>query len=272
MLNALLKRLNGHALEPGELDAALLQLGRDRGAALAARAELEERRKQALLDDESAAAIRKIDNEIEAANILLEKLNVSETPLRERLTQAQAEARRQRWKSTRAAGLAAAAEFIAQARAATELHAKYVALRERAVFEFGEAAAALPPTPNLQGNALLAPDLLDLFERACSTPAADPPTRPTKTPVKPRAPAPSIRHGVRLGDGAAPIQKAPRAADDAAPLAAGEVRVRALRAGFSPSDDQPQVASEQIFRMNAAGAHRAAAAGAVEILEERTEG
>ena len=273
MLHALLKRLNGHALDPGELDAALAQLGRDREAASATRAELEERRKRALLDDESGATIRKLDAEIELVNIALEKLGVAEQPLRERLAAAQAAARRRRWKEIRSAGLEAAAAFSAAARAAAAAHEKYIQVRETATREgFTQEASTLPPTPNINGAALLAADLLDLFDRACSTPASEN-VQPIKVAAKAprRAPAPADAmspHGVRLAPGA-PIAKAERAADDLGELGAGEARVRVIRAGFSPSDHLPAAARGQLVRMPGAAARVAAAAGAVELIEER---
>lgn len=58
--------------------------------------------------------------------------------------------------------------------------------------------------------------------------------------------------------------------DDMTPLSAGQVRVRVLRAGYAPTDDSPQCDRGQVVRMNREAAERAAIAGAVEIIEEKS--
>jgi hypothetical protein len=131
-------------------------------------------------------------------------------------------------------------------------------------------------TPNIAGSALLAPDLLDLFERAIRPASAQArttaaPARPTARQFLPheRKPATDSARGVSLAlDDRAPAPKQPRTPDDMSPLEPGEVRVRALRSGFSPREDLPQAAYRQIVRMSLGAAERAANAGAVEILEE----
>lgn len=66
-------------------------------------------------------------------------------------------------------------------------------------------------------------------------------------------------------------ERAPRKPDDTAPLLAGEVRVRVMRAGYSPADDAPQCARGQLIRMPKDRAEKAVAAGVVEIVEEGTD-
>lgn len=274
MFNRITKKLNGHALEPAAVRAAMDQVGRDLAAARSELDALNLKRRTLLLDDASDTDLDRIEREIDRATIRLEKCTLAEQPLRERLGEAQADARRKRWKSLRESGLVAAAEFSASARATAAAHEKYIQVRETAAREgFAVEALTLPPTPNISGSALLAPDLLDLFDRACSTPVSENAQPQIKVAAKTsrRAPAPAdamTPHSVRLGS-SAPIAKAARVADDLSELGAGEARVRTLRAGFSPADDRPAAARDQIVRMSAAAARAAAAAGAVEVLEAR---
>ncbi len=297
MLNAILKTLNGHGSETASLEAALLQLGRDRDETRAKIDALQKQRHAALLDDASDADLDKLERQIDRAEVRLEKFNAAEPELLERLTAARSAARQRRWRELRDAYASAAGEFLVAARVTLEKHSTLVATIEQARREGfeAEANATMPATPNINGSPLLAPDLLDIFERAVTPPAApvrrpakaEPPAVPDiwndKHPgyhhptaqnlrtILPRPPGRSTQHGIEL-HGGVPIPaedlSAKRDADDLAPLRSrDEVRARVLRPGYSPSDDRPQCHYGQIIRLSKKVAEAAAAGGVVEIIE-----
>jgi hypothetical protein len=275
MLNEIVRRLNGHGEDPQSLEEALKLLADQKAAACAALTECQERRRQALLDDASDTALDKLEREIARAETRIEKLTIAEPSLRTRLSAAQAAARQRRWNSHRETYRAAAIEFIAAARAAAEKHAALVAIvgqARREGFE-REAAAAMPPTPNIGGSPVLATDLLDLFELAVAGHSAISQSRAAAPAAAPAARLPHERqrmtdsqHQVRLYEHPAPTWE-PGTPDDLAPLQPGEARVKVLRGGFSPADDRPQCRYGQIVRMPRAVAQNAANRGAVEVLE-----
>jgi hypothetical protein len=84
-----------------------------------------------------------------------------------------------------------------------------------------------------------------------------------------KRPVSAGNHAVRLDQVEERPPQRPRNADDTQPLLAGEVRVRALRPGWSPAADRPQCDRGQVVRMQAEGAKRAMQAGAVEIVEDK---
>jgi hypothetical protein len=75
-------------------------------------------------------------------------------------------------------------------------------------------------------------------------------------------------HPIGLENDQAVGPQHPRNPDDTEPLAPGEVRVRVLRAGFSPADEAQQCDARQVIRMPRAAADRALTAGVVEIVEQ----
>ena len=276
MIKSILSRLNGHAIEPSALSEALAQLARDRAATEAEITLLNAKRRQALLDDASDEVLDKLERQIDRANVKLEKLTIAEQPLREQLATATAAERRRRWDAHVAAHRTATDEFLVAARTAAAKHAALGAVAEQARREGFEAEVQTwPATPNVAGNLLAAPDLLDQFERAMA-----PRTITVKSPAPhdvpvPRAATrqPTLQHAVRIAGGV-PLDVSPgqrltasRDPDDTAPLEAGEARVRVLRSGYSPSDDRPQATRGQLLRMPRSAAEKAASAGVIEILE-----
>jgi hypothetical protein len=287
MIKSILKNLNGKGSEAASLEAALLQLGRDRDETRTKIAELKKQRHTALLDDESDAAIGKIDLLIDRAEVRLEKLNAAEPPLLEKLSGARSAARQKRWRALRDAYLAAAGEFLASARSAADKHTALIAIITQAQCEgfAAEVAATMPATPNVGGHPLLAPELLDIFGRAISPPT---PARQVAAPAPNREKTgravwqPASETFVRLDPGVS-LQHAissalpppnslvrltaQRAADDLGPLGPGEVRVKMLRGGLPPSDDAPACHLHQKIRMAVETAEHRAALGLLEIIE-----
>jgi hypothetical protein len=267
MIKSILKNLNGKGSEAASLEAALFQLGRDRDETRTKIAELKKQRHTALLDDLDDAAIGKIDLLIDRAEVKLEKLNAAEPPLLEKLTAARSAARQRRWRALRDAYLAAAGDFLTSARATAERHADLIRIVDQAQREgFGaEVAATMPATPNVNSHPLLAPDLLNNFERAIAPPppparqatAAAPTTR-SQAP-KPQNPE-SLQHSVNL--------RASRTPDDTSPLLVGEARVSATGANWSPADDRPATTHRgQKLRMPAGAARAAEGRGLVKVIE-----
>src|SRR5271154_5458709 len=110
MFNKIIATLNGHGSEAASLEAAILQLGRDRDEARARIDELQKKRHRALLDDASDADLDKLERQLDRALTRLEKLNLAEPPLLERLTGARSVARQRRWGVHLDCYIAAAAE------------------------------------------------------------------------------------------------------------------------------------------------------------------
>jgi hypothetical protein len=267
MYTSILKSLNGHAGETDSLIQALAQLGRDRESVRADLDKLNNERRQALLDDASDTVLDKLERAIDRATVRLEKLNIAEAPLRERITAAKLDARGRRWQAHRETYLAAANDFLAAARLCAAKHAAVIAIvnqMQREGFE-AEVAATCPGTPQINNNAVCAPELLDQFSLALAPPAPAP--RRTKLAPTPER-APKSTQGPLYLSGGVPslAPPPPRFPDDTAPLNAGQARVKVLRAGFSPADDRPQCAYGQIIRMPRHVAERAAASGVVEII------
>lgn len=292
MLNKVLARLNGHATDVDALVAALGEIGQEREAAKRELGELQVRRHQALLDDAADSVLDKLEREIARAETRVQKLDLAEPGVRSRLEAATQAARRRRWSELRADFIRAAEEFHQAAQAAMAKHTALIEIVTRARSEGfeHEAAAMMPPTPNLAGNAVLAEDLLAEFwqtvQRTSAT--ANPPAAAAKpkASAKPAATAiwspsgdtfaplprdvPSLQHAISAvypPPGSLGFLTAHRAADDTAPLAPGEARVLALHSGWSPRDNAPQTFAGQTLRMDAAAARAAANRGQVEIIE-----
>jgi hypothetical protein len=277
MLTKILNTLNGHGSEAASLEAALLQLGRDRDEARAKIEALQKQRHQALLDDASDADLDKLERQLDRALTRLEKLNLAEPPLLEKLTGARSAARQRRWHTLLEEYHTAAGEFISAARVATQKHNALVGaiLQARCEGFEAEASAMMPATPNLNGHALLAPDLLDIFERSIA-PRSTPPRRAAPPPA-PKAPRPllpgerpegSLQHPIpEQNVGALPFT-AKRTPDDLSPLEPGQVRVMALTNGWSPAENRPQTHAGQKLVMTAAEARIALDHGKIEIIEK----
>jgi hypothetical protein len=272
MLNKIIERLNGSAADPSALAVVLNDLARDREAAVNEIEGLRSRRHQALLDDANDQELDRVERQIERKQALIEKLDLALPAVRERLAAAKAEARRQRMLEHRDAHNSAARKFITAARATVAAHSALLAVGERARQEGfeREAAVMLPMTANLNGHAICAPDLLDLFENAIAAGMSSVhiPTRGNGGRSVAPNPAPSresTQHAVRLGQSTPRPKQAERTPNDLNALEPGQSRVRVLRSGWSPSDDQPQCYYGQVIRVSTGIAQRSE--GAVQILE-----
>ena len=291
MIKSILKKLNGHAAEAPSLAMALAELEQARAGTLAEIEELNQNRRQALLDDESDAVLDKIERSLDRANVRLEKINVAEGPLRDELAVANATERARRWGTHLAAYRAAAAEFLSAARNVAERHADVIAAMtaaRREGFE-REMAVCMPSTPNVGGGALCATELLDNFERALNPVARSAGVAPqigvryyagrdgynafgSPPPTPPRTPRPTLQHAVSIDpmtaaefSSSAGRVHAPKLPNDDAPLGADEMRVVVLRAGFEAADGQSQVGRR--VRLNKDAALQAARSGVVDIIE-----
>ena len=293
MIKSILKKLNGHAAEAPSLVVALTELEQARAGTLAEIEQLNQNRRQALLDDESDAVLDKIERALDRANIRLEKINVAEGPLRDQLAVANATERTRRWNVHLAAYRGAAAEFLSAARNVAARHDDIVAAMNEARREGfeREVASFMPPTPNVGGGALCATELLDNFERALNPVARSAGVAPvvgvrhyfgrdgynafdTPPAAPPRPPRPSLQHAVSIDplrgqefSSSAGRVHAPKLPNDDAPLAPDEARVVVLRGGFEAPDGQSHVGRR--VRLNKDAALQAARSGVVEILEEK---
>jgi hypothetical protein len=184
---------------------------------------------------------------------------------------------------------AAARQVIDAVEAAAAANAAAVKTFEAARREFGHVAERLMPQVHFAG--LLFPDLVAMWRREVERDLATlarrelpPPAAPPAAAITPIAAKPAPPLADIGGSGAnrgmppikvviAPPSRPPRErnADDLGPLLAGEVRCRVSNAGFSPRNDLPQCDRAQVIRMPRAAAKRAAARGAIEIIEEHSE-
>ena len=293
MLKSILKKLNGHAAEAPSLAVALTELEQVRAGTLAEIEELNQNRRQALLDDESDSFLDKIERSLDRANIRLEKINMAEGPLRDQLVVASAAERARRWGTHLAAYRAAAAEFLSAARNVAARHDDIVAAMNEARREGfeREVASFMPATPNVGGGALCATELLDNFERALNPVSRSPGAAPiigvrhyvgrdgynnfgTLPAAPPKPTRSSLQHPVsidpitarEISSSAGHIHAAKLPNDDS-PLGVDELRVVVLRGGFEAPDGQSQVGRR--VRLKKDAALQAARNGVVEILEEK---
>ena len=293
MIKSILKKLNGHAAEAPSLSAALTELEGARTATLNEIEELNQKRQEALLDDESDSVLDKIERSLDRANIRLEKINVADGPLRDQLAVASAAERARRWNVHLGAYRGAAAEFLTVAREVTARHDAVIGAMNAARrdgFE-REMAAHMPATPNVGGGVLCSAELLDNFERALNPASRAPGAAPVPgvrhyvgrdgynnfgtLPAAPQKPTrSSLQHPVSLDPMTASELSsnagrghAPKLPNDDAPLGVDEARVVVLRGGFEAPDGQSQVGRR--VRLNKDAALQAARSGVVEILEEK---
>jgi len=258
MLNRLLSKMNGSSGDPAALEAMLAQLGSDRADARKAVEELQVRRHQALLDDAADGELDKIERQIERARVKLEKFDLADPALRERLGSAIAQRRRGRLEELRKELLPAARALIETGREAVDAFVAYVEIAtrmRREGFET-EALAYAPAPPALNGyNLVLSDELLDLFEReiqrTSSAPLPPPAAarRPAQTgapsrPASARAASPGRFEVAQVGGTVAPAAKdaggnimAPGPVQPDARPPMPQRRVRALRADPLPADD-----------------------------------
>jgi hypothetical protein len=297
MLTSILKTLNGHATEAESLDAALVQLGIDRDETRAKIDALQKQRHQALLDDASDTDLDKLERQLDRATTRLEKLNMSEAPLRERLADAQTAARKRRWNSLHQAHHDAAVEFLSLARATAAKHSAVIAIVDQAQRDgfSGLVASTFARTPNIEGSPLLAVDLLDIFERSLSPPS---PRRAAKAKPAKASPALWDRNdagfdhpqsaqlrtlmqppagstlqgavGAETSFTVSPLKSvgkihADKLPNDDAPLGPSEVYARVIRSGYCGLDGGQSHVGRKV-RVLKSHAEIAAKNGAIEIL------
>jgi hypothetical protein len=289
MLNSILKKLNGHAVESSALSNALAQLAEDRREVEAELERLQTDRHTALLNDADDKTLDAIERKIDRATVRLEKIGLAEPPLREQFANATAAERARRWAGHVAAHRAAAAEFLTAAREAYAAHASLLAIMKTARAEGFEhdIAAGMPPTPNINGSPICNPSLLDSYERAL-TPAPRKPGRAPRggvqsyvgqpgashyDPTKPPGPSkPTLQHAIVVDGAGQEISasrgpmSAPALPDDETPLRSGEVRAIVLRRGFTVRGQQCQTGRKVTLERDVA--LKAAQSGAVSILED----
>lgn len=289
MLNSILKRLNGHAVESSALSNALAQLAEDRREIEAELERLQTDRHTALLNDADDKTLDAIERKIDRATVRLEKVALAEPPLREQLATATMAERARRWGAHVVAHRAAAAEFLTAAREAYAAHARLLAIMKTARSEGFEhdIAAGMPPTPNINGSPICNPSLLDSYERAL-TPAPRESGRaprggvqsyvgqpgaahydPTRAPGQSK---PTLQHAIVVDGAGQEISasrgpmSAPALPDDETPLRPGEVRAIVLRRGFTAGGAQCQTGRK--IRLARDVALKAAQMGAINIIED----
>lgn len=299
MLNSILKKLNGHAIDVESLATALLQIGSERDEAVAQIADLKERKHQLLLDDGSDSDLDKIERQIDRAETRLEKINLAEPGIRDRLTAAKAEAHKvavsrhldlmaKAYETLRAAVLAAESAQVGLMRA-----------RDTAVREVGEHSLSCLPIFAYGG--ILGHSTAQLWaaenDRILAAAVASRQPRPAEKKAAAKMPVPAstwwdpkdpgyhhpaaqqmrdrtkrpvnagLQHPIELVGGGVSRAAVELAPHDFEPLMFGQARVRVLRGGYSPADDRPQCHFGQVIRMGDRTALAAASAGVVEIIE-----
>jgi hypothetical protein len=158
--------------------------------------------------------------------------------------------------------------------AASATQAEAIKVREAANAELGESLVSVH-IPIVAFRGLLLPDLVAMWrnemDRVFAVPVAQPApvavVAPKVQPVAQKQPAAPKPRAVRFVEPASSAPRRPRNPDDMAPLMPGEMRVKVLRPGFTPGDDQPQCDGQQVIRMPVEAAKLALANGAVEIVE-----
>jgi hypothetical protein len=272
LFTTIMGKLNGGGSDPATLQQTIADNDR---AIDETRAEIEaeqKRRHQALLDDESDAAIDAIERRLARLSVKLEKFNAAKAPLRERLAAAKVDTQK------RAIGrhfdiiAARYADLRADVLKAEASQVALMAARDVAIGECGEHAVNMA-LPIFAFGALLGSGHAQHFvehndgilaaARAARTPKKAQPQAKPATPRKvvlPKKAAPAPRPVVTK---AAPL------GDDLSQPGPGEVAARVLRSGYP---DQTGAQCERGRRIVLARdvAEAAAKAGAIEIIPAPT--
>lgn len=202
ILAPLRKALNGNAVSV--LEQVITELESERDAAIAGLAQLDDRRQTALLtgDEKALAQIRQergpLEDRRDAAVVALGQI-------RAQLGEARDAARQKRWGVLQAEILAATAEYVMKTEPLLRAFQRLCETRTKAEQEgFGRQLAALPMVPNLNGNPLVATDLLGEVRGIIGNRKAKA-TQPVAAPAPVRPPAPKPRatdsqHAVRLNE------------------------------------------------------------------------
>jgi len=270
MLKTILAKLNGHAVEPPSLAEALAQLARDRQVTKEEIDGLNAKRRQALLEDATDAALDKIERQIDRATIQLEKLTLAEQPLRDQLEAARARATAEQRERDRKHFAEVFEPLADDAFALSRRAADLVALAERLHLDPAVRQGAIPLLSFLaawieERRPAVEAARIALGDEVSMPPPPSPPIV-RRSPPSERPAGSSMQHAVRLG--VADRQPAPKVApqtDDAEPLQPGYVRVVVLHAGFQDEAGIQHRAGHQ-FQLPASAAKNAARNGAVEII------
>jgi hypothetical protein len=189
MINRILQKMNGTSADPAALAAALADLDQQRAATRDKIDELGKRRHQALLDDADDATLDKIERQIDRETIRLEKINLAEAPLRERLGAARAEQRRAQLAEFKGEIGQVGRVLVDAARVLVSAANAYVLLGDRmrgAGFE-KEMGAHYINAPMLNGAFLASHELIEIFagELMRVTAAPKPKKRPAAKTTQP---------------------------------------------------------------------------------------
>jgi hypothetical protein len=266
--------LNGHGGEAASLDAALIQLNRDRDAVRTEIESLNQRRHRALLDDATDVVLDKIEREIDRATVKLEKLNISDAPLREKLSGVKSAAKKKAI-DTHFELIAAAYERLrGSVLSAEAAQVGLMQARDAAVAEVGESSISTFPIfayGGLLGHGSVQ-HWADECDRILAAARASRQPRPAATSKATELPyvvlAPKPRPVERI---APPSITAPVFENDVTPLGPGEVYVQALRRGYIGIDGH-QCHAGRVTRALKEHALAAAGRGAVQIVASTDAG
>jgi hypothetical protein len=285
VLNAILKKLNGHGQDVESLEAALRQLLEERATAERELSELRVRRHQGLLDDAADKILDGLERQIARVEIAIDKCDAATPGLRKRIVEAR-EAKR------RAAEPALIAEFggcfgeYSQAlRDLARVIPKQIEIRQRAAVTIGahRAAVLLPP---FQFGGIATPESIkDWIERnshlLVTAGGAAPPVSRLATPGttaerlgaseplpherRPTTPAAHVAATLDTGRGEPTGRRRPLLKDNN-PLDAGEVRCLIIRSGYPLLDGTTTCVGDTV-RLPLTVAENALRSGAIEIVE-----
>jgi hypothetical protein len=289
MLNAILKKLNGHGQDVESLEAALTQLLEERGTAERELKELRIRRHQGLLDDAADRILNDLERQIARAEIAMEKIDAAMPGLRQRI----ANARDAELRAAESGIISEFAECLGEyCKALNELaraNSKQRDIRERASATLGAARAAIL-LPMFQFRGIATPESVKQWTEenlaAVTTSAGSPPPKrreatPGTSALPPRAKVPQrLPHEMRPTTPAAHVaatldtgRDAPRGTrrpllKDSDPLEAGEVRCLIVRTGYQLPNGTTTAAGDMV-RLTLPVAENALRSGAVEIIERQ---
>jgi hypothetical protein len=244
-----------------DIETALDQLHDERENAHARLAALAEKRRAALMSDATTDAIRKIDDECDAARLLVERLDLLEPQLLDKLQHARGDARRQEWYHLYAEHHKLALNFADAMRKTCDALDRLVVssdkLRARGFETEWRSCNVFPP--NVLNKELTEQFLLDV-ERAHDAEIARqegrnivpmiaepaPPRRPLLAPAKPAEPAPRPTR--------TPIRQE---------AAAGQILCRVVRPGYEFGG--AQFTTGDIVALDEPTARRAIENGALDL-------
>jgi hypothetical protein len=234
------------------VETALQRVATERSAANNALTSGAGRRRELLLQDGSDKAIAGLDRELDGHRLVLERLELIEGELFDRLQALRSVERQAAWrkfaKKYEIAAVNHANAIRTAVKSLTDVCAAIDAARE-AGFDAEVTAAFSPPLQHL----LMTPETIVAFEDGIERlrdavsgrlPKAAPDTSRPRPTVKPQTPR-SFQRAVRLGENPAPPPMKPRELfrDQAKP---GEVLVSVMKAGYEAPDGRQCTVGDQI--------------------------